>query len=225
MPASMRLGISALSREDKANAVPEELMVDKSTGQMLIRTPDGHVVSQDAVQRLSTHIRQIEDRVTSNGYMGDIGVLELDSEYPITMAADPIITLVDTESAVVLFDDTPQEFLVSIDLDVVKLSSTYSDLVATGDFITMGVRYTRGEDLDELVEVTLHSSALANKFFDPADVMPKTLITQTDIVPDNFDMTGVTATLEKLEVVKSSEFEDASQYQYILNSVVVFTEK
>ena len=221
----MRLGISALSREDKANAVPEELMVDKSTGQMLIRTPDGHVVSQDAVQRLSTHIRQIEDRVTSNGYMGDIGVLELDSEYPITMAADPIITLVDTESAVVLFDDTPQEFLVSIDLDVVKLSSTYSDLVATGDFITMGVRYTRGEDLDELVEVTLHSSALANKFFDPADVMPKTLITQTDIVPDNFDMTGVTATLEKLEVVKSSEFEDASQYQYILNSVVVFTEK
>ena len=54
-----RFAISALSRERKHEAVNEEIMVGKYTGEFYIKTKDGVILSADILNRNKTNINEI----------------------------------------------------------------------------------------------------------------------------------------------------------------------
>lgn len=89
MAESYRLGISALSRKNKANAELEEIMVQKDTGQFLIKTPAGEVISFDKLQRFKEHVNTVTFNAENTRIIGHMYEIELDNtELPKLITSD-----------------------------------------------------------------------------------------------------------------------------------------
>jgi len=79
MPTTHRWGVSLLSKENFADAFNEEVMIDKNTGEVLVKTPSGDTISYNYNSRLSSHVNAT--RIDANNYdiYGDIINISLDS--------------------------------------------------------------------------------------------------------------------------------------------------
>lgn len=70
-----RFGISLLSKDRYKNAYNEEVMIDKQTGQILIKTPElnhGDIISYDYNSRITSHITTIKSIANNVSVYGDI---------------------------------------------------------------------------------------------------------------------------------------------------------
>lgn len=74
-----RFGVSLLSKNRFSEAYNEELMVDKLTGEVVIKTPSGDAISYNYNSRLKSHI--VETRAIANNMSiyGDIISIEMDN--------------------------------------------------------------------------------------------------------------------------------------------------
>ena len=74
-----RFGISGLSKENINEAFLEEILVDKMTGEMLIKTPNGDIVSFDYNNRLRNNLSTIKKVGNDLNIYGNIYNIEFES--------------------------------------------------------------------------------------------------------------------------------------------------
>lgn len=120
-----RYAISALSKKFKNKAYPNEIMIDKATGEIQIKCEDGNVISYNYLSRLNAHI----DTLVFNSYnadlYGNIFEIELDNiDLPCTI--DHSINLLDTPVEVTTRDF--KAFMISVDIDAINPSTLISRL-------------------------------------------------------------------------------------------------
>lgn len=81
-----RFGISLLSKEKLEDAYLEELMVDKSTGEVLVKTPSGDTISYNYNSRVKSHLTETKTIANNVSVYGDIISIEMDNvNAPFTM--------------------------------------------------------------------------------------------------------------------------------------------
>ena len=73
-----RFGISLLSKDRFSDAYNEEVMIDKSSGEVLVKTPDGDVISYNYNSRLKSHIIEMKAIANNLSVYGDILNIEFD---------------------------------------------------------------------------------------------------------------------------------------------------
>jgi hypothetical protein len=114
-----RYAISALSKQNRINAVPEEIMIHKKTGEVLIKTSTGDVISFDSMARLKSHIDMATFNCFNLNLFGNMYQLNFDTiELPDVIIED--INLLGAPLQVSTGDI--KKILISIDLDSVELT-------------------------------------------------------------------------------------------------------
>ena len=66
-----RFGVSLLSKDRNRKAYNEELLVDKKTGELLVRTPEGDIVSFNSASRKEHVLNEFRTRANNLGIYGD----------------------------------------------------------------------------------------------------------------------------------------------------------
>lgn len=73
-----RFAISGLSKKYNEQALPEEIMVEKNTGEFLIKTPDGITISYDAIARRRSTITDATECALTQNMIGNMYELALE---------------------------------------------------------------------------------------------------------------------------------------------------
>lgn len=118
MSNNKRFGISALSKSRIADAYNEEIMVDKNTGEFLIKTPDGDTVSYNHTLRIDNAVDQLKKHSANNSLYGDIYQLTLDDVvFPVTATAD-VNLLTSTQT----ISDEMSSFMINVDVSSLTIN-------------------------------------------------------------------------------------------------------
>lgn len=208
-----RFAISALSRSNKKSAIPEELMVHKKTGQILIKTPAGDIISYDSIARLNNHINMVEAKaylfnMKGEMYYIDIPSIEfpevinestniLDSSVSLGAGIERIFISVDLDSLVL----SDQDKLVEAESKI-TVNGMFRKPAGNGDFITRP--FTFNDKLSTLNSKIIYSDQFLNS---------------TDN-PQHFELllTSITFTRD------TARYTDPSALRHILHSIIVVKE-
>lgn len=109
-----RFAISALSKERKDEAVNEEILVGKYTGEFFIKTKDGVVVSTDILNRLKSSMELAVKTAESVGIVGDVFKIDFD-ELVLPKHIDYGVNIIESEPIEIPIDST--EILLNLDFD------------------------------------------------------------------------------------------------------------
>lgn len=92
-----RFAVSGLSKQRYAEAVKEEMLMEKYTGEFLIKNKDGVIVSADTVNRSAAAFANAVLTAEQTGICGDIYLLEVDNvvapnivQYDVNLLAEPL---------------------------------------------------------------------------------------------------------------------------------------
>lgn len=119
-----RYSISGLSKSNYLRAENEEILVDKSTGEMLIKRPDGKVISYDANARLKLALQNMELVSTKHLLRGKIYHVELENRMlPELLTSRDVLTndVILLKDAISL--DIFNKIIIQLDLDLVSKES------------------------------------------------------------------------------------------------------
>lgn len=111
-----RFGISALSKHNANTAIEEEIMVDKTTGEFLIKSREGYVISFDAMARRKSMLENVDQINSMMNMGGDVYMLDLDHLH-LPTPVDYNEQLL--KNNVVLKDKNLTKLLFNIDVDEV----------------------------------------------------------------------------------------------------------
>lgn len=133
----VRFGISALSRKNKSNALPSEIMIHKKTGQICIKTTDGDTISYDSSSRFKNHIDVVSGLAVELNVFGIIQSITFDEielpeliEYNQNLFSQPLLIKSSGWKNMILSLDIdsievgPQNYLVEND-PIVNLTLTF----------------------------------------------------------------------------------------------------
>ena len=118
MADEKRFGISALSKSRIADAYKEEIMVDKATGEFLVKTPEGDTVSYNHTLRVDNALELLKKNSENNSLYGDIYQLTLDDVvFPVTTTADTnLLTTTQT------ITDEMSSFMINVDVSCLTIN-------------------------------------------------------------------------------------------------------
>lgn len=124
MSTLYRYGISALSRESHVIAKNEELLVDKKTGQILLKRQDGRIMSYDSQTRFISSVETFKNKCREFGIRGMIYAFMLDNK--------PLPSAFDNGEDILIGDETLllancKKFLLQLDVDVFDNETAFGD--------------------------------------------------------------------------------------------------
>jgi|HigsolmetaAR204D_1030405.scaffolds.fasta_scaffold03588_1 hypothetical protein len=164
-----RFAVSALSRDRKAEALPEELLVHKPTGQMLIKRPDGRIISYDKISRLKTHIDFLESSHSIIGIDGDLCLLELDHiELPNTVQYESNIL----DNPLTLGDSPVSKILISMDIDCMEFVNGEAFILRDLPSIRFEFEFVDENDQTHSVTKTVPLNKLSTNIFNVLNYSP-----------------------------------------------------
>lgn len=109
-----RFAVSALSKERKDEAVNEEILVGKYTGEFFIKSKDGIVISTDILNRLKSSTDNAIRVAESVGMVGNLYKLDFDN-LPMPLHVDYDVNLIEGEP--IRVDGECKSLLFNIDFD------------------------------------------------------------------------------------------------------------
>jgi hypothetical protein len=204
-----RFGVTVLSRKNKGTAVPEELMVHKEIGQVLIKTITGDIVSFDSLTRQKMHIEDVTSRATNLGITGDLFSVDI----PTTELPEVILDNVNVlDSSLLLQSVNPKSILISVDLDYLNLVDTETVAEFEPDIIlNFNFKKTVNSVLTENPgTITDKLSVINNMIIDPA----RFFVAGTDI-------TGHSMHLDSIKVRRHTAYPGSTPMRNILYGVLV----
>lgn len=142
-----RFAISALSKERKDEALNEEIMVGKYTGEFFIKSKDGIVISTDVLNRLSASSNTAIEIAESIGMVGNLYHLEFDKlqmpchiDYGVNIInSEPID--VDNCKSILLYIDYDEFDVIGQDVKPVYTNATVKltiEFIDERGFVTEG---------------------------------------------------------------------------------------
>jgi hypothetical protein len=208
-----RFAVSLLSRKHKEYAVPNELMIHREIGQILIKTVDGDVISHDSLARLQHHVDTVTNNAKLYGVNGDLFSMEFDDfELPEIVAED--INLLGTP---VLLKSGASKVLISIDLDNVIMAG-YNQSVDEESTATIIVNFKRtktdGSIENNRYTISKKISSLNTLRIEPQNYLPTTVT----------DYNQYSTVLESLIIKRNSKYTNDTDIRNIIHSVLVAAE-
>lgn len=127
-----RYGVSLLSRSNHTKAENEELMVDKETGQILLKRVDGNIMSYDATSRFTQAMDRLTALASKNLIFGKIyNILPENRDLPSALDIEEEIL---SGSETIEFGPITKLFL-QLDIDVYDNESKFGDSKSLEDII------------------------------------------------------------------------------------------
>lgn len=112
MANNNRIGLSLLSKSRMSDAFAEEVMIDKKTGEIAIKTTDGDTISYDYITRKNLTINLLINRLQLKGVCKNIYELTNDSlQFPLVVEENTNIL-----SSNERFDGSIDSFMLYIDM-------------------------------------------------------------------------------------------------------------
>lgn len=208
-----RFAITGLSRKNKAYAVPHEIMVHKEIGQILIKTPNGDIISHDSLTRIQNHIASATHRANLAVMSGDLYLIDLDYELPevINENENQLKTQLLLKSAPI------KGVMISIDVDCVLMSDNDS-IVESEPFVDLTVNFKRTLP-DGKVEDNRFT--ISNKL-----ITINTMVIQPkNFLPGTADLSQYSLYLEKIIIRRDTAVYNPEIFiRNILHSIIVVTE-
>ena len=132
-----RFGISFLSKSRKAEALDEEVMIHKQTGEVLIKGAGGEILSYDKVGRLNDHINSVTNLCHTMNLLGkmyevEFTVLDLPEVIP------EAVNLLDSYAPLTT-NKKISKLLVSIDIDSLKIVTPLVSMNANQPDVTINI--------------------------------------------------------------------------------------
>ena len=135
-----RYGVSLLSRSSHIKAENEELLLDKETGQILLKRVDGNIMSYDAMTRFTQAMDRITSLASKNLIFGKIyNILPENRDLPSALDIDEEIL---SGSETIEIGPLSKLFL-QLDVDVYDNESKYGDSKSLED-IMVHIRMSHG---------------------------------------------------------------------------------
>lgn len=195
-----RFAISGLSKERKDEAVNEEILIGKYTGEFFIKSKDGVVISTDILNRLNSAMGFATKCAETYGIVGNMYRVELDN---ISMPShiDYSVNLLETEPITL---DGCKKILFNFDYDEYdiigdSIRSIGSDAVVK---ISMDVKLSSGTTeqivLDKSIQVINYSVIDLSQFVDVSSVVVRSIIIDKDEKTFNADANDRTIILHNL---------------------------
>lgn len=180
----VRFGISALSRKNKSNALPTEIMIHKKTGQICIKTTDGDTISYDSSTRLKNHIDVLSGLAVESNVFGSIHSITFDEielpeliEYNQNLLSEPLL----------IKNGNWKKIIVSLDLDSIEVGPQ-NYLVENEPVINLTLRFKHLAD-EFFVNWSDNLSSFNRKIIEPDQNFPSLDITAYDVYISNLTIT------------------------------------
>lgn len=208
-----RFAISALSRSNKKSAIPEELMVHKKTGQILIKTPTGDVISYDSIARLNSHINTVEAKAYLSNMKGDMYYLDITSiEFPEVINESTNILDSSVSIGVGL-----KRIFISVDLDSLVLSDQDTIVEAESKINVKGMFRKPSSGGGYITRPFTFNDKLS--VFNSNIIYPEQFLNSTDNYQEfEFVLTDISFTRD------TTRYTDPSALRHILHSIIVVKE-
>lgn len=145
-----RFGISALSKHNANTAIEEEIMVDKTTGEFLIKSREGYVISFDAMARRKSMLENVDQINSMMNMGGDVYMIDLDHLHlpaPIEYGQQIL------QNSVVLKEKNLNRLLFNIDVDEV-IPNTVAEVSVNEPIVELLIHATKPGDNGEIYCVT-----------------------------------------------------------------------
>lgn len=208
MPMIDRFGLSALSRVYKEYALPEEIMLHKETGEYLIKTKSGDVISFDMLSRLNEHINHTTMMSLNLGISGDLYQIEFDDiELPEIITEN--VNLLSSPMTIV--ESGLKKLYLSVDCDAIVRSDT-DKIDVNEPVITLDFKFTCDSDI-KTYTLIIPSQFLRGRLIQPYDFLP------LDVIADNYKVQ-----LTNISIVRDAG-SSTSDMKFILYSVLAHIEQ
>lgn len=209
-----RFAITALSRKNKEYAVPHEIMIHKEIGQIIIKTPQGDIISMDSLTRLQNHIENVSNRSRLANIAGDLFILELDFELPEIVEENDVIL----PDPVLIQSNPVTGVMFSIDLDSVTMSN--SDTLVDGEpYIDLSINFRKTLDNNQYENnryvISKKLSTINTMRIEPRNFLPVEVV----------DYSPYSLLLEGIGIHRDSTiYSPTDKIRNILHSIIVVTE-
>lgn len=155
-----RFAVSLLSKSNRSGAKNEEMMVDKKSAEISIKTPEGYIISHDSLSRQRNHIERIVSYCQSISFNGSLNELIIeDTDYPWTPDLD--VNILDGVDPLNIGN---KDFLISLDVDPIELSEDFSRL-AKDVLVTITLQVS-----NQPVELNYYVSELNKRVISPTNI-------------------------------------------------------
>lgn len=130
-----RFAISALSKKYKDQALNEEIMVDKTTGEFLIKSPNGTLMSFDAINRRRSTINDATDYALMQNMYGNMYEVKIDG----LILPEPVAYDTEILSEPVTLKSNLKKVLFFIDLDEIVVDGDVGEATENEPIVTIKI--------------------------------------------------------------------------------------
>ena len=201
-----RFAVSALSRSRKEEALNDEIMIHKPIGQLLMKRPDGVIVSHDSISRFNMHRKSLENNYANIGITGDLYVIELDNaDLPseVQESTNILSTPVEISTGV-------NKLLLSLDLDCLEVVD--GELVELIDYPDIKIDFSFVEEGEPSIDF---SKVI------PANKLSSTVIDLSEELVE--DVEDMIATITSITIEPNPANENKT-VEYFLHSILLIVE-
>ena len=204
-----RFAISLLSKSRKSDAMTQEVMINKETGEILVKSDTDFVISYDKNARLNSHIDKMTNFCYVSNVLGNMYELNFDN-YDLPSVVPENVNLLSAETA--LYPSKISKLIISLDLDNIKIDSGESAI-----------------DIDPLIDIGL---LLANNITQSTEYIENISLnldqSNTFILEPNYpvadpgDTVDYTVQLQSITILRNNLPGDT--LEFILHSVLFVLE-
>lgn len=213
-----RFGISLYSKSNYATAYNEEVLIDKKTGEILIKTPDGDTISYNYNARISSHITSTKIDANNLGIYGDIINVKFDN------IICPFVMDYDTN-----YLDTPldipyacERLLIHVDIDALTTESNGFSQDRNNMMVELifNLKYSDGT-ISDISTVSYPINVLNSKILHLQDNSIMTIDTDKELVGIQIQSFKI---LNTVMDYKNNEITNTAVIRPICNSILMVLE-
>lgn len=204
-----RFAVSARSKKNGSTAFNEELLVDKDTGEMLVKTPLGDIISYNYFSRLRNSLNAATNVANTLDIIGKIYSVNL-NEYILPCKIDFDINIINEPHIVTgSSTDTFTKFAILLDLDSV--------MPINGSFVLES-------ELDPTIHLEVKITSLDGTVHDV--VIEKPLKEMNNSVHSAIysDMKATQLSITNITIINNSVI-DTSSIRNILSNIILIIDK
>lgn len=145
-----RFAVSGLSRERKDEAVNEEILIGKHTGEFFIKTKDGVVISTDILNRLKASTDNAIRLAELSGITGDLYKVDFD-QLVLPNHVDYSVNIIEEEP--IELPINTKKVLLNLDLDEYDILEDTAKPVNTEAMVKVVVEIALGNGENDTIEI------------------------------------------------------------------------
>lgn len=145
-----RFAVSGLSRERKDEAVNEEILIGKHTGEFFIKTKDGVVISTDILNRLKASTDNAIRLAELSGITGDLYKVDFD-QLVLPNHVDYSVNIIEGEPIELPIET--KKILLNLDLDEYDILEDTAKPVNTEAMVRVVVEIALGNGETDTIEI------------------------------------------------------------------------